>query len=59
MGVFMWRPNHLEDMEFLKKLLETGKIKPLIDRRFELAEVPDALRYQEQGRARGKLVITF
>jgi NADPH:quinone reductase-like Zn-dependent oxidoreductase len=59
MGVFMWRPNQLDDMEFLKKLLENGKIKPLIDRRFELSEVPDALRYQEQGRARGKLVIRF
>lgn len=59
MGVFMWRPNHLDDMEFLKKLLETGRIKPLIDRSFELAEVPEALRYQQQGHARGKLVIKF
>jgi NADPH:quinone reductase-like Zn-dependent oxidoreductase len=59
MGVFMWRPNHREDMEFLKKLLETGKIKPLTDRTFELSEVPEALRYQEQGHARGKLVIRF
>jgi len=59
MGVFRWRPNHLEDVEFLKKLLETGKIKPLVDRIFGLAEVPEALRYQEQGRARGKLLISF
>jgi len=58
MGVFMWRPNHPEDMEFLKRLLETGKIKPLIDRSFELSEVPEALRYQQQGLARGKVVIS-
>jgi len=59
MGVFMWTPNHRDDMEVLKSLFETGKIKPMIDRRFELAEVPDALRFQAQGRARGKLVITI
>ncbi|HET7847214.1 MAG TPA: NAD(P)-dependent alcohol dehydrogenase, partial [Acidimicrobiia bacterium] len=59
MGVFMWRPNQLEDMVFLKRLLETGKIKPLIDRRFELSEVPEALRYQQQGHARGKVVISL
>ncbi len=58
MGIFMWSPNKREDLEFLKGLLEAGKIKPVIDRHFELSEVPAALRYLEQGHARGKVVIT-
>lgn len=35
-----------------------GKVKPVIDRRFPLSEVVDALRYVDEGRARGKVVIT-
>ena len=58
MGVFMWVPNKREDLDFLKGLLEAGRITPLIDSRFPLSEVPQALRYLEEGRARGKLVIT-
>lgn len=59
MGIFMWYPSKREDLEFLKELLGAGKIKPLIDRRYELSEVPEALRYLEEGRARGKVVITL
>jgi NADPH:quinone reductase-like Zn-dependent oxidoreductase len=58
MGIFVWVPNKREDLDFLKGLLEVGKIKPIIDRDFELSEVPEALRYLEQGHARGKVVIT-
>lgn len=47
-----------QDLNFLRELLETGKIKPVIDRRYPLREVPEALRYLEQGHARGKVVIT-
>jgi NADPH:quinone reductase-like Zn-dependent oxidoreductase len=43
---------------FLKKLLEAGKLKPVIDRSYPLSEVPQALRYQQEGRPRGKVVIT-
>jgi NADPH:quinone reductase-like Zn-dependent oxidoreductase len=39
-------------------LCQAGTIVPLIDRRFPLSEVPDALRYLGEGRAKGKLVIT-
>lgn len=46
-----------QDLLTLKGLLETGKIKPDIDRRYSLNEVPAALRYMEQGHVRGKLVI--
>jgi NADPH:quinone reductase-like Zn-dependent oxidoreductase len=47
-----------EDLVFLQELLEAGKLAPVIDRRFELSEVPDALRYLGEGHARGKVVIT-
>jgi len=43
----------------LKELLETGKMTPIIDRRFPLEDVPDALRYIGKGHARGKIVITI
>jgi NADPH:quinone reductase-like Zn-dependent oxidoreductase len=46
------------DMTELAALLESGKVTPVIDRRYPLAEVPEAIRYLETGRARGKVVIT-
>ncbi len=48
-----------KDLVFLKELLEAGKIKPRIDRRYLLSETAEAARYLEQGHARGKLVITL
>jgi len=45
-------------MPLLKELLETGKVVPVIDRRYSLGEVPDALRYFGEGHAKGKVVIT-
>jgi NADPH:quinone reductase-like Zn-dependent oxidoreductase len=42
----------------MKELIEAGKITPVIDRAFPLSEVPEAIRYLESGRARGKVVIT-
>jgi NADPH:quinone reductase-like Zn-dependent oxidoreductase len=54
---FVSSENH-EDMIVLKGLIEAGKIAPVIDRRYPLAEVPEAIRYVEQGHARGKVVIT-
>ena len=47
-----------KDLAFMKELLETGKVKPVIDRCYPLAEVPEALRYLEEGHAQGKVVIT-
>jgi NADPH:quinone reductase-like Zn-dependent oxidoreductase len=47
-----------ENLQFLTKLAETGKITPVIDRRYPLSEVPDAIRYLETMRARGKVIIT-
>jgi NADPH:quinone reductase-like Zn-dependent oxidoreductase len=47
-----------QDLALLKEMLESGKVKPVIDRRYTLAEAPEALRYQGQGRAQGRIVIT-
>jgi NADPH:quinone reductase-like Zn-dependent oxidoreductase len=48
-----------EDLGVLADLMEAGKVTPVIDRRYRLAEVPAALRYLEEGHARGKVVITL
>jgi len=48
-----------KDLVFLKELLEAGKIKPVIDRRYTLSEVPEAFRYFEEGHAKGKVVIVL
>ena len=47
------------DLTMLGDLMETGKITPVIDRTYKLNETADALRYLEQGHARGKVVITL
>jgi NADPH:quinone reductase-like Zn-dependent oxidoreductase len=47
-----------EDLAILKDLLEAEKIVPVIDRRYPLGEVSEALRYREAGHAQGKIVIT-
>jgi NADPH:quinone reductase-like Zn-dependent oxidoreductase len=45
------------DLEFLANLIETGKVRPHIDRRYPFAEIPAAITYLEQGHARGKVVV--
>ncbi len=46
------------DLVFLKQLVETQKVRPVIDRHFPLSETADAIRYLEAGHAQGKVVIT-
>jgi NADPH:quinone reductase-like Zn-dependent oxidoreductase len=58
MHVLMYKPNKKEDVDFMKELLEAGKIKPVIDRRYPLSEVAEAFRYLGEGHFRGKVVIT-
>ena len=48
-----------KDLVFMKELLEAGKVVPVIDRRYPLSEVAEAIRYLEEGHARGQVVITF
>ncbi len=47
-----------EDLVVLKELLEAGKVTPVIDRHYKLSELPEAIRYLEEGHAQGKVVIT-
>ena len=47
-----------KDLAILKDLLEAGKVVPVIDRRYPLGEVSEALRHREEGHAQGKIVIT-
>ena len=55
-GNLMAKPN-AKDLDFLKGLLETGKVVPVIDRCYPLSETADALRSLEEGHAQGKIVI--
>ena len=57
MGNFLAKANH-NDLLFIKELLEAGKIVPVVDRRYPLSEVAEAIRYVEEGHAKGKVVIT-
>jgi NADPH:quinone reductase-like Zn-dependent oxidoreductase len=46
-----------EDLAVLKELVEAGKVTPVVDRHFQLSEVPEALRYQGEGHPHGKIVV--
>jgi NADPH:quinone reductase-like Zn-dependent oxidoreductase len=52
------QPN-LKDMLYITELYEAGKVVPIIDRRYPLSEVPEALRYLGEGQAKGKVVISL
>jgi NADPH:quinone reductase-like Zn-dependent oxidoreductase len=55
---FITKANN-KDLAILHELIEAGKVTPVIDKRYGLAEVSEAIRYLEQGHARGKVVITL
>ena len=57
MGNLLAKPNQ-KDLVFVKELLEASKVVPVIDRLYTLSEVPEAIRYLEEGHAKGKVVIT-
>lgn len=48
-----------DDLVVIQKLLDDGKVTPVIDRTYNLSEVPEAIQYLEQGHAQGKVVITL
>jgi NADPH:quinone reductase-like Zn-dependent oxidoreductase len=58
LGINAYDANNREDLAALAELFEDGKVVPVIDRRYPLREVPEALRYLQEGRALGKVVIT-
>jgi NADPH:quinone reductase-like Zn-dependent oxidoreductase len=55
---FFLAKNNKEDLMVLKELIESGKVRPVIDRTYPLSETAEAVRYLETGHARGKVVIT-
>jgi NADPH:quinone reductase-like Zn-dependent oxidoreductase len=57
-AVFFIAKTNRADMEILRELLESGKVRPVVDRRYELADTADAFRYLGEGHARGKIVVT-
>lgn len=58
MGNMLQRANQ-KDLIFMKELLETRKVKPVIDRTYNLSDAPEALKYFEEGRSQGKVIITM
>ena len=60
MGLMIWwKPFKPEDLVKLGELFAAGKLHPVIDRRYPLREVVEALRHVDDGHARGKVIITF
>jgi NADPH:quinone reductase-like Zn-dependent oxidoreductase len=55
---FLAKPSK-DDLIILRELMATGKVTPVIDKRYRLSEIPEAIRYLEEGHARGKVVITL
>jgi NADPH:quinone reductase-like Zn-dependent oxidoreductase len=53
-----WKPMHRPDVDTLKELIAAGKLRPVIDRRYPLDQVVEALRRVEDGHARGKVIVT-
>jgi len=58
MGIQSGRVFAKDDVTFLTELIEAGEVRPVIDRRYPLDDVPEALRYQKEGYPLGKIVIT-
>jgi NADPH:quinone reductase-like Zn-dependent oxidoreductase len=58
MGMFLAELNQ-EDLAVLSDLMQVGKVTPVIDRRYKLSEIAEAMRYLEEGHARGKVVISL
>jgi NADPH:quinone reductase-like Zn-dependent oxidoreductase len=56
-GMILAQLNH-DDLALLADLMQSGKVKPVIDRTYKLSEVPEAIKYVEQGHARGKVVVS-
>ena len=55
---FLYAKQDQQDLVFLKELIEAGKVRSVIDRRYPLSEAAEALRYYGTGRSQGKVVIT-
>jgi NADPH:quinone reductase-like Zn-dependent oxidoreductase len=58
MGMMMAQLRH-DDLATLADMMQSGKLKAIIDRQYKLSDTPDAIRYLEEGHARGKVIITI
>jgi len=59
MGLMLWwKPFHPPDVAALTALIAAGKVRPVIDRRYALDDIVEALRYVDDGRSRGKVIVT-
>ncbi len=60
MGLMLWwKPFHADDVTALTALIAAGKVRPMIDRRYPLDAVADALRWVDEGHAKGKVIVTM
>jgi len=55
---FLAKPNK-DDLTMMRDLMKAGRVTPVIDKRYSLTEVPEAIRYLEERHARGKVVISL
>jgi NADPH:quinone reductase-like Zn-dependent oxidoreductase len=55
---FAWKPFHRPDVEALLDMYAAGRVRPVVERTMPLAEAIDAIRYMDDGKARGKIVLT-
>ena len=58
MGMMMAQPT-TKDLTLLAEMVESGKLKLVIDRTYKLEQVPEAVRYMEEGHARGKVIVSM
>jgi len=56
--LFWWKPFHPDDVDTLKELIAAGKLAPAIDRRYPLSDVVEALRWVDDGHAKGKVIVS-
>jgi NADPH:quinone reductase-like Zn-dependent oxidoreductase len=59
MGVFTWKSNDRDDLAHLAGMVDAGSLEPVIDRRIGLEDVPSALRDMQEGKTRGKVVVSI
>ena len=52
-------PQNREDLLAVTEIIESGKVRVVIDRTYLFSEIPEAMRYVSEGRAKGKVVITI
>jgi NADPH:quinone reductase-like Zn-dependent oxidoreductase len=57
MGMMLAEPNQ-KDLNLVAEMMDSGKVKPVIDRTYPLSQIREAMAYLEQGHARGKVIIT-